>query len=141
MNHDQFLSLDHVKHKSDLLRGRDLLNQRPRTLLFGKFFRRNVFHVYLDEQARIQCVSYVTEGLDDLCLVHKDEDGVIDNQSYRPSPVELYPERCDFEFCALLRQKGCTLRFAPFMLRTEQWLPFEGKRFEELAPASQSACG
>jgi len=79
-----------------------LNNKFDRTLLYGYTCDRYTWHVYLKE-GEIHTVMYMDK---------KDiqEIQVTSNKGYIPDK-RLYPERCDFEFCSLLKSLGCSLPF------------------------------
>lgn len=103
-----------------------LLDQTPRTLVYGYTCERDTFHVYLAEDG-IHKVIYDHHGL---IRQHVTEHDQIRASECVPDK-RLYPEACDFEFCALLKRRGVTL---PFTTWNDSRRPalFHGLRFEEL---------
>ena len=109
------------------IKGSELKNQTPRTLLWGYNFERESWHVYLDSDGVIQRVIY---GFGDELLSDKDEETLETSHDY-PPPKRLYPEACDFEFCELLRRRGVSLCFTTWNEKREP-KAFHGLMFGEL---------
>jgi hypothetical protein len=93
INRDEFikvLTIDDLENKSD------------RTLLYGYTCVRNTWHVYVKDK-KIISVIYKFKGEPEEMTIH-------DNYQYLPDK-RLYPERCDFEFCILLKAREIDLPF------------------------------
>lgn len=88
-----------------LLDAGDLDNKADRTLLYGYTCARETWHVYL-EGGIIHTVVYPFEGKPSSVEVTCNNDYIPDKR--------LYPARCDFEFCALLKGYGEHLPFTTF---------------------------
>lgn len=101
-------NMDNEKYK--LIEVEDLVNQNDRTLLYGYTLERKTFHVYLKNQ-NIYTVVYETDYSE---YTPKPKNmrqiEIITNHDYVPSK-RLYPERCDYEFCRLLKMKEICLPF------------------------------
>ena len=110
-----------------VLKGSDLQNQRPRTLLYGFTCERNSFHVYLGAYGRITKVEYAYDE-DEFRRV-KTEDDIRQNAEWVPDK-RLYPERCDEEFCRLLKARGIRLPFTNYDERACEEKPFHGRTVE-----------
>lgn len=103
MNLREFEKLNKVqKEKRPLLTIDGLTNKEDRTLLYGYTCEREAWHVYVKGNV-IHTVVYPYSSNIESVVVES-------NQEYVPDK-RLYPERCDFEFCALLKQKGVYLPF------------------------------
>lgn len=95
----------------------ELQNQAPRTLLRGLGQLDEMVHVYLDPMGHeIHVLRYVTVGAGEteqlLVLSHtQGPSGGVSSNAYFVSEKGHYPEFCDYEFCALLRSYGVSLRF------------------------------
>ena len=99
----EFESLKKVKQdKPTIITIEDLINRDDRTLLYGFTFNKDTWHVYLKNN-EIYTVVYEFNGRPQPIEVRTNEDYIPDKR--------LYPERCDFEFCNLLKQKGFELPF------------------------------
>lgn len=83
-----------------------LKNKKPRTLLYGYTCARETWHVYIDENHVIRTVEYIRG---DDCK----EILVEDNRQYIPNK-RLYPAKCDYEFCFLLKRAGYDLPFTTY---------------------------
>jgi hypothetical protein len=94
----------------DLFTGNSLKNQKNRTLLYGYTCDRETWHVYLKDGG-IFTVKYQSDKLPSLIDVRINEDYVPDKR--------LYPERCDFEFCELFKNKGISLPFTKWQGQLE----------------------
>ena len=84
-----------------------------RTLLYGYTCERETFHVYIKNK-QIYVVIYNTEysrGKPTPKNMMQIE--VKSNRDYVPNK-RLYPERCDYDFCKLLKEKGIDLPFTTF---------------------------
>ena len=88
-----------------LLEAEDLINNLDRTLLYGYTCDRDTWHVYL-EDGKIYTVVYNARE-DDIKLNIID---VVNNEDFIPNK-RLYPARCDYEFCKLLKERGVHLPF------------------------------
>ena len=81
-----------------------------RTLLYGYTCERETFHVYLKDN-EIFVVIYNTEyyrGAPTPRNMRRIK--VTSNRDYVPNK-RLYPERCDYVFCKMLKDKGIQLPF------------------------------
>lgn len=103
MNVREFEKLNKIqKEKEQVLTIDDLTNKEDRTLLYGYTCKGEAQHVYVKDNA-IYTVVYPYGSNVDYVEVES-------NQEYVPDK-RLYPERCDFEFCSLLKRKGIYLTF------------------------------
>ena len=103
MNLQEYKTLQKTERtliSADLLR-----NKSARTLLYGYTSERDTWHVYLDENGKIQTVKY---GYGEDAPINAIN--VSWNEEYIPSK-RLYAEKCDFEFCSLLKQQDIDLNF------------------------------
>jgi len=98
----------------------EMQNRTPRTLLLGVGWREEMVHVYIDPTEReIHVLRYVSVGAGEsermLVLSHTQglAGGVSSNAYFVPEKGH-YPEFCDYEYCALLRSYGVSLRFTKF---------------------------
>ncbi len=97
--------------ENSLINVNDLHNKEDRTLLYGYTMERSTFHVYLKDM-KIHTVVYNTDySGDNPKPKNMIEVEVISNHDYIPDK-RLYPERCDYEFCKLL--KGNNVHSLPF---------------------------
>lgn len=109
MNKEQFENLKGIEAKVIPPIGMtDLENQADRTLIYGYTWDRMTFHAYIKE-GRIHVVTYKHDYENDMPKYMKKIPVQI-NMDYVPSK-RLYPEACDYEFCKLLKEKGCDLPF------------------------------
>lgn len=126
MNPAEFETVRQTPSTHPLLTAANLVNKRPRTLLYGHFSHGPKLHVYLDEKGMIHRFTYVlaepggqpgVEGLP-LKLSHTKgiSGGVPYNNWFAPDVLmgRTYPESSDFEFLMLLRQAGVPLSFGEF---------------------------
>lgn len=114
------------------IRGRDLSNKSPRTLLWGYTSSHHSFHAYLDEQGAIHRVIYAHTGKQAVLVEHLSEEQIGEGSSYL-SVKRLYPEACDYEFCAQLVDHGIKLPFSPYNEGSNPQQDFRGERLERLA--------
>lgn len=98
----KMLEIGMFEEEINILSVEDLKNKDDRTLLYGFTCDRDTWHVYL-KSGKIFCVKYPYKGTPSLVSICKNEDFVPNKR--------LYPERCDFEFCKLLKEKGINLPF------------------------------
>lgn len=102
----EFLNKDQFTHWRFSVK--DLYNLQPRTLLYGYTLERNTWHVYL-----MNDLIYILEyGYED-CVINYKSDTSHECGDIIPTK-RLYPERCDYETCQLLLNKGCSLPFTTF---------------------------
>ncbi|PGP21017.1 hypothetical protein COA01_15880 [Bacillus cereus] len=103
MNKHEYETLNKIeKEKEHVLTIDDLTNKADRTLLYGYTCDGEAWHVYVKDNA-IYTVIYPYGSNAKYVEVES-------NQEYVPDK-RLCPERCDFEFCSLLKQKGICLTF------------------------------
>lgn len=110
MNQAEFLSLENFKEKDRLIKGSNLINQTPRTLLWGYDCERNSWHVYLDTEGKIVRVSYYYPNK---LIAYDSELNLTVNEQYLPNK-RLYPEACDLEFTKLLIEQGIDMPWTTF---------------------------
>ncbi|GAB6464345.1 hypothetical protein CON36_32320 [Bacillus cereus] len=103
MNVREFEKLKKIqKEKEQVLTIDDLTNKEDRTLLYGYTCEKETWHVYVKNNAIYTLVNPYGNNVEYV--------EIESNQEYVPDK-RLYPERCDFEFCSLLKQKGIYLPF------------------------------
>lgn len=92
----------------------DVHNLRPyvydKTLLYGYTCERETFHVYIKNEKIYVVVYYQDYSQDKIRPKNMRQLRVTSNHDYVPDK-RLYPERCDYEFCRLLKEKGIDLPF------------------------------
>ena len=103
MNQQEYNALQSVQNS--IISVDNLVNKTPRTLLYGYTLERDTWHVYLNSEGVIKTVKY---GYGDDAPLQ--EINIKWNDEYIPSK-RLYAERCDFEFCSILKQKNISLNF------------------------------
>lgn len=94
----------------------------PRTLLYGYDCDRNTHHLYSDDNGNVILHVYSTtfgEGPGDeeyhtKELINFTETGIVDLEVLIPNK-RLYPQYCDFDACATLKQKGVNLPFTSYV--------------------------
>ena len=137
MNKEQFAQLQSTKPtRKFILRGADLLNKAPRTLLYGYTIDSYFFHVYLDENGIIQKLVYAG-ATNPMLIVHETEAQIDSNESYVPNK-RLYPEMCDFTFCEMLNARGVSLTFANYNEERDVSKAYHGKTLAELHQPGES---
>ncbi|QSF43401.1 hypothetical protein [Paenibacillus tianjinensis] len=107
MNITEYEQLKKSNSQQKIISIEDLKDDSDRTLLYGYTCSRNTWHVYI-ENKRIYVVVYGFDG-DPKWL------NVDNNYEFVPDK-RLYPERCDYDFCRLLKDSGVEL---PFTVWTE----------------------
>ncbi len=130
MNKQEFAWLEQASFG---IRPIDLANQADRTLIYGYTCERHTFHVYLQDG---KFHKFVYRGGYAGTNIHGNryevpvevvEETVWDSTSF-VEPSELlpnkrtYPERCDYDFCVLLRSAGMDLNFTSWMDLPEHYL-------------------
>jgi len=84
-----------------------LANRNDRTLVFGYDVDRNTFHLFI-RGGELRKVVYRNQG---------EEADILSFASGEFAPAEcvpnkrVYPERCDFEFCHLVAERGVMVPF------------------------------
>ncbi len=129
MTEAEYKSLDEVRTSPAVIKGSDLKDQTPRTLLYGYDYDRCSWHVYLDFDGLIHLVRY---DHSDRLMVHETEETVDANTDYRPTK-RSYPEDCDFEFTKLLREADAYPCFTTMAIPSTGG-PFYGLRAYECKP-------
>lgn len=105
MKREELEKLKMVEKVSLIITPDDLSNTKDRTLLYGYTCERDTWHVYLSGGG-IFTVVYSYNGEPHQVAVHTNHDYVPDKR--------LYPERCDYEFCKLLKKEGVYLPFTTY---------------------------
>ena len=81
-----------------------------KTLLYGYTCARDTFHVYIKNE-QIYVVVYNNEySSGAIKPTNLRQITIKSNSDYIPDK-RLYPERCDYNFCKLLKEKGVELPF------------------------------
>ena len=103
-----------------------------RTLLYGYTCERETFHVYLKNN-EIFVVVYNTEySRGKPVPKNMRQITVKSNNDYVPDK-RLYPEKCDYKFCKLLKEKGVDLPFTHWSeIPDDQYRPYYGFTLEDL---------
>jgi hypothetical protein len=138
---DQLRQLREIRLKRSVVRGSDLADRTPRTLVFGHTSGAEIFHCYLGGDGAIHVVVYKSKTIyrdvadhQVFYMGHEDGEG-IDPTKCVPSKV-AYPEACDFEFCVLLKSKGVDVPF-PQVSGSRQYAgPFSGLTAAEVTKAA-----
>jgi hypothetical protein len=135
MNQAEYDNFIKAKQASRYLRGCDLQNKTPRTLIYGYTCDRHTFHVYLDGNGLLNRVIYDS---DRFLVSHADESAALEASNYSPEK-RAYPEACDLEFCQLLSQSGVEIPFTAFSedRKAADWY---GLRLEELTVVEPNDC-
>ena len=107
MNKTEYEQLKKSNSQQKIISIDDLKDDSDRTLLYGYTCSRNTWHVYI-ENKKIYVVVYEFEGEPMWLNVESNYEFVPDKR--------LYPERCDYDFCRLLKNSGVEL---PFTVWTE----------------------
>jgi hypothetical protein len=98
------------KSEEKIISAKDLSDCTDRTLLYGYTCARDTWHVYLKNK-RIVVVKYNNEYSRGTAIPkNMTYINVKSNLGFVPDK-RLYPERCDYEFCLLLKSKGIELPF------------------------------
>ena len=112
MNKEMFERLSLIEKEKTVISAEDLLiyGCNNRTLLYGYTCERETFHVYIKDK-KIHAVVYNTEYYRGEATPKNMRKLIIkSNEDYIPDK-RLYPERCNYEFCRLLKEKGVHLPF------------------------------
>ena len=81
-----------------------------KTLLYGYTCERDTFHVYIKNE-QIFVVVYKNEYSSGVVKpTNMRQITVTSNRDYVPDK-RLYPERCDYNFCKMLKERGVDLPF------------------------------
>jgi len=130
---DYEVLLAHVYPRPSMLWARDFADQTPRTLAYGYTCERDSFHVYIQDGA-INKVVYRFAEPASVLIEHKHErEGLLLTECVPDK--RLYPELCDFAFCALLKARGVEMSFTTWKDRTPTELGrrYHGQLLEQLA--------
>jgi hypothetical protein len=107
---DALYSVNEIKER--VVDVTDLENKSDRTLIYGYTCERDTWHVYLKDGV-IYTVLYGYGPVNKVLMDVKCNQGFVPNK-------RLYPRRCDFEFCKLLKEKGCRLTFTTWEDRADE---------------------
>jgi hypothetical protein len=127
MNPTQYELLNStIRPEPQVVNAKCMYNQAERTLVYGCTADKDTLHVYL-EAGVVHKVVYNFKG--ELLLHKTDRDGLM----YAECAVakRIYPEACDFDFCAVLKRRGIALSFYVWADNREP-AAFYGKRLAEL---------
>lgn len=127
MNPTQYELLNStIRPEPQVVTAKCMYNQAERTLVYGYTADKDTLHVYL-EAGVIHKVVYNFKGE---LLLHKTErDGLMYAECAQAK--RIYPETCDFDFCALLKRRGVALSFYVWA-NNRELAAFYGKRRAEL---------
>lgn len=119
-DYERLKNLDLIKEK--VICGDDLFPYlKDRTLLFGYTLERETFHVYLKDKTIHTIIYKLRYRNDDMVGVPMDmrEIFVGSNRDYVPDK-RLYPAKCDYMFCTLLKLHDVSLPFTVWTEPTEK---------------------
>lgn len=122
----EFEQLEKLVISPRTVSGAMLVNKTPGTLMYGYTCNRDTFHLYLDDAEVIQCVTYSGDGL---LLSHAF--GELEARKCVPDK-RLCPERCDYEFCALLLSLQVSLPFTIYDDKVKSSSTYDGRLLSEL---------
>lgn len=110
MTKQEFGQIGSIEYpKNCLIQSSDLINNTPRTLVYGYDKDRNTYHLYLKHDL------FYSLWYDSALIEIRCEIGVTEIDARHCSPNKrVYPEACDFEFAKLLIQKGVYLTYTFF---------------------------
>ena len=126
-----------------LFRSSYLADRTPRTLVYGYTVDRDTFHLYLDEEGSLVRHRYRPEYGPNFDTDPTDRRilTVILNRSksmrvdWLYPNKRVYPERCDLEFCTIMRERfGIN---APFTNYDPDRIPAPGVMFHGLRPEGE----
>lgn len=110
-------------------------NLRPyvynKTLLYGYTCERETFHVYIKDEKIYVVVYHQDYSQGKLRPRNMRQLTVTSNQDYVPDK-RLYPERCDYGFCRLLKEKGIHLPFTTWNGNIEISKEYYGFTLEDI---------
>lgn len=125
MTKDEYTNLRSIEMASPTVSVYELENKTPRTLLFGYDVNRVTYHVYLYAGSICWFVYKESTGLERFA------EGITMPAASLIPDKRLYPNRCDFEFCKLLRSKGLNLCFTTYDENIEK-TRYYGRRMDEV---------
>ena len=96
---------EQLKQHRKSIKGSDLKDKTPRTLIYGYNMERESVHVYLNSDGVI-CMAYG----DERNVRHFTEEETENNRDYIPSK-RAYVECTDLEFAKLLKEAGECISF------------------------------
>lgn len=132
MNKEQYETHFSGNAKAQVISVDMLTSKVPRTLMYGYNCDRDTFHLYLDKDGQFHSLYY--KHPNDLAshkaAIELAPDECVPNK-------RVYPERCDFEFCTLLRNAGVEIPFTNFTQRKENDT-FAGLVFEDVVGVKSS---
>jgi len=106
MNKTAYLYLRSIEEiPKPVLSAEDLKDKSDRTLLYGYTCDRDTWHVYLEDGKIYTVVYNAREDEIKLNIVPINE-----NKDFVPNK-RLYPAKCDYLFCKLLKEHGVNLPF------------------------------
>lgn len=126
MDINQYNALEKGVPKITSIKANELADQSDRTLIYGYTVGRETFHLYL-ENGTFNRVIY--DG-DKVFLAGETELDVIELMQCVPDK-RVYPERCDFEFCRILKSRDVSIPFTTFNPNVEA-RAFYGEKSEVL---------
>ena len=123
MDREQMEMLNHIDStRESIVMARDLIpHLKNRTLLYGYTCNRETFHVYLKNN-KIYTIIYGFKENPYEVKIESNEDYIPDKR--------LYPERCDYNFCKLLKIRGYDLPFTTWTDNVKKQ-DFYGKTLED----------
>lgn len=122
MKNEQFHNLLFVETIKRMINADDLQDKSDRTLIYGYTCERSTFHTYLKNGEITVLIYSYNADKPEIVTVTSNNDYVPDKR--------LYPARCDFEFCKLLKENGIHYTFTTWEDYPEE-KQFYGKILED----------
>jgi hypothetical protein len=108
MNHEQYVEVQRLTRRPQMVEVNDLMNLADRTLIYGYDCDRNTFHLYLKDNLFVR-IYYTFEK-----KILSSDIGPFMIATECVPDKRVYPECCDFDFCVLLHSKGIDIPFTGF---------------------------
>lgn len=101
-----------------------------KTLMYGYTCERKTFHVYVKD-GEIYVVTYNNDYSTDKVRPKNMEQIIVrSNYDYVPDK-RLYPERCEYHFCRMLKEKGVNLPFTTWNDNIDENCKYYGFTLED----------
>ena len=102
-----------------------------KTLMYGFTCERKTFHVYV-KNGEIYVVTYNNDYSTDK-VRPKNMEQIVVNSNYDYVPDKrLYPERCEYHFCKMLKEKGVHLPFTTWNYDVDNNCKYYGFTLEDM---------
>lgn len=123
LNADDVSALTHIAAPLPVIEADELVDRTPRTLIYGYTTDRNTFHIWFDHGMIHKAIYHIPAHASPVLISFVAGFSIV--AATAVPDKRIYPERCDLEFCTLIRDRGVRLPFTRYTPPTDPG-PFYG---------------